>query len=191
MTPLCVDYETRQQALTPKERALSRDSFVRAFDEQWANWTSIAKCCIDVERDRDYEILGYRSFGEWLVNAAPRCRSYLYLVIGRYKELIPDISEEDLAQIPLGSAGVLRQLSSSKRRESKIRQSARQKPEKFIADLQQMEPFQHLEPRIEKTLKFTVSQWTVIDQAWQAYKVLDGNASLECFFEFCVSEKAD
>src|SRR5882672_377315 len=101
--------EIREYELSPKERASARDSFVRAFERQWSDWTEIARVCCEIEDDKDYLLLGFHSFGSWVLQAAPRSRSYLYLVMGRYRELRPDISDEELAQISLGSAGVLRQ----------------------------------------------------------------------------------
>jgi hypothetical protein len=175
--------------LTPKARAEARDAFVRAFDEQFSNWVSIAKCCVDVERDKDWELLGFESFGKWITDAAPRSRSYLYLVIGRYKELAPDIPETELSQIPLGSAGILKQLSPAVRKESKIRLAAKGKPAELRQVLEQEFPHQHVESLVEKHLKFPLSQWEKIETAYETYKLTDETATLEEFFEWLVSEQ--
>lgn len=180
--------EIKELRLTPKERAKARDSFVREFERQFNDWVGIAKCCADVDRDRDYEILGFRSWHEWILDAAPRSRSYIYLVVGRYKELIDDIPEEELAKIPLGSAGILRSLPSKARQNPKVRESARQKPEKFIADLQQIEPMQHLEAKIRKEVFFSASQWAVIEPKFETYLLTDATATLADFIEFLCSE---
>jgi hypothetical protein len=183
------DIEIRAETnISPKERAEARDAYVREFERQFNDWVGIAKCCADVERDRDWELLGFPSWHAWILDAAPRSRSYIYLVVGRFKELSIDIPEEELALIPLGSAGVLTKLSSSARRDSKIRKSAQQKPEKFVADLQQIAPQQHLEAMIRKEVFFTASQWAVIEPKFEAYCLLDPGASLATFIEFLVSE---
>lgn len=180
--------EIREHRLSPKERAFARDSYVRDFERTFQDWTAIAKCCIDIERDRDYELLGFASWHAWLLDAAPRSRSYIYLVVGRYKELIADIPEEELAQIPLGSAGVLRQLSSSARRLSKIRQAAQSKPAEFRKVLDQEFPEQHLEPLVECRLRFKLSFWSLFEAAYEKYKLTDETGSKEDFIEFLVSE---
>jgi hypothetical protein len=177
-----------ESALTPRERAEARDSFVRDFERSFSDWSAIAKCCIEVERDKDYEILGYSSWHAWLLAAAPRSRSYIYLVVGRYKELSADVSEEELAQIPLGSAGVLRQLSSATRRDPSVRKAATQPPKEFRQSIRESHPEQFIESIVEKKLRFTASQWDVIDRAYEAYQVLDPGASLEIFLEWLVSE---
>jgi hypothetical protein len=177
------------EALTPKARAEARDSFVRAFDEQFSNWVSIAKCCVDVERDKDWELLGFESYGAWLVDAAPRSRSYLYLVIGRYKELLPDIPEKELEQIPLGSAGILKQLSSKIRQNPKVRKAASSKPAELRQVLEQEFPQQHIESVVEQRLKFTLSQWDKINTCYETYKLTDETATLEEFIEWLVSEQ--
>lgn len=181
--------EIRETSLTPKERAEARDNYVRVFDSQFADWSAIAKVCCDIERDKDWQVLGFSSFNAWLLNAAPRSRSYLYLVIGRYKELSADIPDEELAQIPLTSAGVLKQLSLAVRRESKVRQAAKGKPSELREVLARDYSTQHVEPIVEHRLRFTLSQWQRIESAWEAYRMVDEGASLEVFLEWAVSER--
>lgn len=184
-----VDIEIRpEHSMSPRQRAEWRDSCVREFERQWADWVSIAKICSDVERDKDYLTLGFTSWHAWLLNAAPRSRSYLYLVIGRYKELSTDISDDELALIPLGSAGILRKLSSSVRRSPAVRKAATQTPQRFAEELSKIEPNQMIEPIIEKRLRFSLSQWGVVESAYEAYKLIDETAALEDFIEWLVSE---
>lgn len=181
--------EIRECTLSPEERASARDSFVVSFERQFAEWTEIAKVCIEVERDKDYLLLGFPSWHAWLLERAPRSRSYIYLVCNRYKELIADIPEEELAKIPLGSAGVLKSLSSSVRRSSKIRQAAIHKPAELRQIIQQEFPNQHIEGIVEQRLKFTTSQWGRISAAYDAYKLTDEHATLEEFIEWMCSEQ--
>lgn len=185
------DFEVRphETSVTPKERAAARDSFVRDFESRFSDWSSIAKVCIEVERDKDYLLLGFPTWNSWLLATAPKSRSYIYLVVGRYKELSPDIPEEELAQIPLGSAGVLRQLPSKIRQRVNVRQAAKQKPEKFVADLQAMEPLQHLEAKVRKEVFFTASQWAVIEPKFETYLLTDEYGTLADFVEFLCSEQ--
>jgi hypothetical protein len=183
--------EIREVSLTPEERARTRDSYVRNFDRQFRDWTDIANCCISVERDRDWETLGFHSFHAWLLDAAPASRSYLYLVMGRYKELAADIPQEELAQIPLGSAAVLVQMSKSRRKDPAVRQSAKKKPADFIKDVQETQPDQHIELKHRVTVDFTESQWAVIEATFEKYQLLDPNASLAVFFEWACSEVSE
>lgn len=187
-TANCPEIRTETD-ITPKERALARDSFVRSFERQFADWAEIARVCCQIEQDKDYHLLGFASFGAWLMQAAPRSRSYIYLVMGRYKELSPDISDEELAQIPLESAGVLKQLSPSVRRQSKVRQQAKGKASELIVTVQKDFPDQLIEGIVERRLKFTTSQWQRVEAAYEAYLVTDEGASLETFIEWLVSEQ--
>lgn len=184
---IAIESET---SLTPLERATARNSFVVDFEERFADWSTIAKVCIEVERDKDYLILGYHSWNAWLLAVAPKSRSYIYLVVGRYKELIPDIPEAELAQIPLGSAGVLKQLSSAARRDPAVRQAARSKPSELRMMVGAAHPDQAMEMTVERRCRFTMSQWNVIDGAYQAYQMIDEGASFEDFLEFLVSEQS-
>jgi hypothetical protein len=183
--------EIREWGLTASERAAARDSFVREFEKQYQDWSSIAKVCIDVERDKDWQLLGFESYHSWLMDAAPKSRSYIYLVVGRYKELIPDIPEEKLREIPLGSAGVLMKVSSRQRKDPKVIEAAKEKPGKFIKDLEEIAPDQHIERTVRMAVEFTSSQWEVVSGAYEAYKLIDENASLAIFIEWLCSEASE
>lgn len=186
MAGTAVTVETESD-LTPLERAQARDGYVRQFERQFSDWTEIAKVCIEVEHDQDYKLLGFHSWNAWLLDAAPRSRSYIYLVVGRYKEL-NDIPEEKLAQMPLGSAGILKQLSPAVRKDPEVIEAAQESPKALRKCLEKEYPMQHIEPIVEQRLRFTMSQWNKIESAWEAYKVVDPTASLEVFFEWLVSE---
>lgn len=176
--------------LSPRERAEARDAYVRSFDRQFADWTEIAKACIDVERDKDYLVLGYKSWHEWLLAAAPASRSYIYIVVGRYKELVPDIPHEELSQMTLESAKVMSQVSSTLRHNPELKSVAIKvkKTKELRQFIKEKHPSQHIEQTVERKLKFTASQWERIEGAYEAYLLTDEGASLETFFEWAVSE---
>lgn len=182
----------KSDALTPKERATARDNFVRAFDEQFSNWAAIAKCCVDVERDEDWKELGFATYNKWLADAAPRSKSYLYLVIGRYKELAPDIPDAELQEIPLGSAGILKQLSPAVRRQSKIRQAAKSKPSELRQILRDTQPEQHIETLDVRPFRFTESQAALHDEALESYNILhECHITAEEFIEYLEAQWID
>ena len=180
-----------EDELSPQERAEARDHYVRDFDSRWGDWVAIAKVCVDVERDQDWKTLGFHSFEAWLLAAAPRSRSYLYLVIGRYKELSVDIPESDLAQMPLGSAGVLKQLSSNLRRDPKVREAAKKTPKEFREALRETHPEQALEDIVTVKLNFPISLWRVISARFEIYQLTDPTATLIDFVEYLVSQESE
>lgn len=174
--------------LSPQERAGIRDRFVREFESQYADWSSIAKVCLDVDRDRDWKVLGYHSYDAWLSAAAPRSRSFIYLVVSHYKKLSPDISDEELADIPLASATVLKSVSSKARRDPKVQKAAKGKAKELRETIMREHPDQHLEFVVRPKLKFSLSAWEKIETAYEAYLLVDPTASMEVFLEFAVSE---
>ena len=186
------DIEWREEKLTPQERAAARDNYVREFDRQFRQWSDIAHCCLDVKRDRDWELLGFHSFDAWLKDAAPASRAYIYAAIGFYDTLIPDIPEAELQQIPLGSAGVLAKMSPNARQDPEIRKAAKSKPSEFLKRVQEIRPEQHMESKIRQVLVFSASQWSVVEATFQKYQVmLDPDATLASFIEFLCSEIAE
>ena len=184
----------RELVITPAQRAQARDSYVREFDRQFRDWVGIASCCVEVQNDLDYRILGFSSFEQWLEDAAPASLRYLKLVMAIYKGLVPDIPEETLRQIPLGTSAILhRQVKSPKlRRDPKVLEAAKQKPKKFTAAMQAIAPQQHVEGVIRQPIDFTASQWAVVENAWETYELLMGEPmGLAQFVEFLVTEWLD
>ena len=184
----------RELVITPAQRAKARDSYVRDFDRQFRQWVDIARCCIEVEQDLDWRILGFPSFKAWLRDAAPASESYLYAVMRVYKGLLPDIPEAVLEQMPLGTATILeRQVKSPKlRRNAQVLEAARQKPKKFTEVMQTIAPDQHVEGIVRQPIHFTASQWAVVENAKETYELLMGEPmSLAQFVEFLVAEWLD
>lgn len=173
------------------QRAQDRDAFVRDFDQRWGDWLPIAEACCAVERDKDWALLGHRSFEAWILAAAPRSRSYLYLVIGRYKELSVDIPPDELARIPLGSAGVLRQLPSSMRRDPEVQREARKQPKEFRESLRTSHPEQALEQIVSVKLNFPMSLWALISQRFELYQLTDETATMVDFIEYLVTQESE
>ena len=186
-----MDIEWRELPISPKERAAARDSYVRNFDRQFGDWTDIATVCIAVERDEDWKLLGFESWHDWLLQAAPRSRSYIYIVVGRYKELIQDIPAEELAEIPLGTAGQLRKMSKSSRRSPAVREAAKKKPAAFLEEIEKIAPEQHLEKIVEMKLVFSASQWNFIRGVFEKWCEKEGPGRLEQFIEWMATEVSD
>jgi len=175
--------------LPAQERARKRDCFVREFDRQFSDWSEIARVCIDVDKDRDWEILKFHSFDSWIMSAAPRSRSYLYLVIQLYRVLGQDISDEELAEMPLASATVLKSVSSKTRRDPKVRTAAKGKTKELRQTIMDDHPDQLLESVVTVRLKFSLSAYKRIQDAYDLYvELIDPEASMETFLEFACSE---
>ena len=175
--------------LQPQERAEIRDRFVREFECQYADWSSIAKVCLDIDHDQDWKVLGYRSYDAWLQAAAPRSRSFIYLVVSHYKALSPDISDEELAEMPLASATVLKSVSSKTRRDPKVRKAAKGKTKELRQTIMDDHPDQLLESVVTVRLKFSLSAYKRIQDAYDLYvELIDPEASMETFLEFACSE---
>src|SRR5580765_227638 len=186
--------EIREIYLSPKERAKARDSYARSFERQFRDWCAIAECCLAIERDRDWEILGFSSFHAWIMDAAPASRRYIYLVMGIYKDLSVDIPQEELEKMPVGTGAVLHQQVKSKklRRDPRVLEASKQKPHDFAKAMQEIAPNQHVEGLVRKVVNFTASQWSVIEATFEKYQVMeDGSASFASFIEWMCSEVSE
>ena len=168
-----VDLEWRTNHLSPQDRAEYRDHFVREFERRFNDWSEIARVCCDVERDKDYLLLNFKSFHQWIISAAPKSRAYIYLVCGRYKELKVDFSDEELSQIDLESTTTLRKLSPAIRKDPEIREAAKKKPRDLRKLVVEKHPEQHLEEFDARVLNFPYSVAEVYDEALEIYRLFN------------------
>jgi hypothetical protein len=171
--------EIRELHLSARDRAVARDSFVREFERQWNSWSEIGRVAYEVERDKDFLLLGFKSFGAWIVDRAPKSRAYIYLVARAYGELRDDFTDADMAEIDLDSTRTLRQLSPAVRRDPEVREAAKKKPRELRQKVQEKFPSQHIEHIEERTLKFVVSQADIFDEAVQIWKTLNNPGAAE------------
>lgn len=176
---------------TAIQRAQDRDAFVRDFDRKWGDWFPVADCAVSMERDKDWHLLGFTSFDHYLMVAAPRSKSYIRLVMSHHKELSVDLSPEDLAQVRLGSAGILRQLPHSLRRDPEVQREARKAPQDFRKSLGENHPEQRIEEIVTIKLNFPLSLWSVISQRFEIYQLTDETATMVDFIEYLITQESE
>jgi hypothetical protein len=179
--------EIREVTLEGMERAVARDSFVRNWVATVQNWREVARACVGMESDRDFERLGFSSMDAWFISVASeeRSRSYLHLICGQYKALasmVPDESQAD--GIKLGSVSILRKLSPAVRSDPRILKAAKERPERLAEVLEKEFPEQHIEATINKRCRFPKSMWEkTIEPKFKAWLLENESGTFEEFIE--------
>lgn len=146
--------------------AKCHDARIREIERTIAGaWSEMAEIAVQVRDNEEYLLLGFHSFGAWLSDAVPRSRSTVYAAIGLLEEL-KDVPMEDLRQIGIGNAGILKSLSTGARRRQDVLEAAKvHQPRDFASLVSETVPESHLEPYVNPRFRFTVSQWKVIQEA--------------------------
>lgn len=159
--------------------AQDRDQRVRALERQHVStWSELAELCQLIEEQRDWEILGYESYGKWLVDAAPQSRSGIYAARGILKEL-NEIPQAELRQIPPGNAKILAKVPKSQRSENLLSKAKEQRPREFTAHVQQTHPDLHIETLVPRKFKFEESQGKIIDAAMLMANIIETGEFME------------
>jgi len=110
----------------------------------------------------------YSSYGDWLLRRCPRSRSWVYLAVGRRKEL-PYISDADLKEIPLGNTEPFVLGGREAQTNRKLLEAAKsQGPSEFLTTVSVLMPQAHLESKV--TVKFPKSQLEAIDRKLDYYR---------------------
>jgi hypothetical protein len=175
------------RTVTPEERAASRDAYIRSFERAFLDWSGIAKVCIDMKRDRDWELLGFRSFGAWLTDAAPCSRSYIYTAIDLYHKLAADIPAEELSAMPMGSAQLLTGVSTATRRDPKAKSAAKKGKRQLRKTMATDFPHEHIDA--STTLDIPQGLMDVLEEGVDVYTTLSREPiTLLPFMEFLVSD---
>lgn len=185
--------EVRTKTLDLETQALVDDSRVREIDQTVReSWSELAAICIRVRDRQEWKVLPgkYHSFDDWLIQAAPCCRATVYKGMGVLSVIAQDLSPEEISRIEIGNASLLAQVSSKVRRDPEVIEAARsgRHSKKLRATIRAKHPAQHIEDVVEKKLRFTSSQWDIIELAYNSYLEQDATASLEVFFEWLVTK---
>ena len=141
--------EIRLPSETPTQRAKSRHAEVVAICEHLVqalhSWGRLGRLCTLVERDKDWELLGYKSFGDWMmkveeVSGYSRASAYSYMAL--FKQL----EKHDVSGMSLGAAHVFKQLPAALQRSPGVLADAkRMKPKEFREKIAQEYPDSHIE----------------------------------------------
>jgi hypothetical protein len=156
--------------------AHAHDERMRELEKQnISNWCEMAELAIIVRDNQEWELLNYKSWSDWLENAAPQSRSSVYGNIRLLGELELDISRDDLKQIPHATAKVLPMLDTKERRNpATVHKAKNLQPKKFVQDVQERRPDLHIEKLAPRKYSFTASQAKIIDGGVEMYRAIEG-----------------
>jgi hypothetical protein len=159
----CEAYQVDALVMT---RARTHDLKARELDRVLAStWVTLGMICLAVRDNKEFQLLGFRSFDAWLEDACPRSRSVVYAALGALAEL-KDIPAEDLKEIPHSTAHVLKKLPRVMRADPEIIQDAKRLTTKeFSRKVKRQAPDLHLEDFVTRQFHFSETQEQVIDQA--------------------------
>lgn len=146
------------------------DAWVR---EKEREWVAVARACLEVQGRELWKHGGYHSWDAWLNSAAPSSARTIYWHIRIVRGLEADFTDEELATIPPESAKVLSKVSPSVRRDPRVREAAKSKKRHLVETVQETHPDQHIETDVKRVLNFTESQWAVVSEMIEAYRVMN------------------
>jgi hypothetical protein len=115
----------------------------------------------------------FRSFGQWLQNAAPWSERDCRYALSAVKEL-KDIPDDELRQIPRVNVETMKVLSTQVRQRPEVIKAAQTLPEKqFVEKIEKEYPDQHIEARKGIHVAAPKSQSDVIERAIRVAMVVE------------------
>ena len=198
MTPTTMNApEVRRPTLDLPTQALVDDSRVREIDQTVReSWSELAAISIRVRDKRLWKLLPgkYHSFDDWLMDAAPCCRATVYKGMGVLSVLAKDVAAEDIAQLEIGNAILLAQVSPSVRRDPEVLEAAKSgRHSKTLREtIKRKHPSQLIENVVERKFKFTESQAAIVEEAIEAHRTMNNpSTSSEEIIEMLCAEYLD
>lgn len=174
-----------------KKRAEYCTRYLENFDRQ-IDWVELAKIIAEVTENELYLEVGAKSRDEWISVHAPRSYRLCYMAQACRKALMPYFTDEEMRLMPPETArwaASAKNISPAALRNPEVKEALKLPRQKAVRLLQEVVPEQHIEDVIRVTCKFAASQNGVIQKAFQTFRLVkDQSASLEDFFEFCVTE---
>lgn len=166
------------------------DGRVRMIEQRFkAVWLELGNLCIEIQDDELWREGGYDSFGQWLANACPFCRSYAYAAMTARREL-SDVSEDDLRQIPLGNAVTLKQTPRNRRSKALIAKAKQQPPKEFQQTVEEDIPEAHVEVVTMHRFRLTRGAGKTLRAGLDMWRILndDPDAHAEAALEGLVAD---
>lgn len=170
---------------TPLQRAKSRHEEVLEICNHLVAalhaWGRLGKLCVLIERDRDWELLGYQSFGSWMMKVEEltgysRASAYSYAKL--FRELEP-IWGTEVHELSLGTANVVRQLPGALQRDPEVRHAAkRMKPKQFREKIAKDHPEAHVEVKEEVCLKLDASFAPIFHEVIDSIRIIEEEAEM-------------
>jgi len=164
---------TANLQLSPKEEFEACDSFLRSYEEQVTNWPAVAQACLRVKQGELWKHGGHSSWHGWIQSAAPFSARTVFYHVRLFESLNGDYTPEELAQVPVETAKVLRSMSKEARTDPAVKQAAKRKRKAFIETVKATHPEQHIESEVVKTFRFSESQWEKIEHAIEVFRTMN------------------
>jgi len=79
----------------PEQQFLAIDSQVRRIERLVNDWPALARMCKAVDTGKLWKHGRYKSFTNWLQNAAPKCESSIRSYIAQLSNLEGDFTDDD------------------------------------------------------------------------------------------------
>lgn len=176
----------------PSEQDLRYGMFVnldkraREIEAQFkSTWSELADLCLTMRDCSYWKEGGFSSFNSWLISALPCSRSWAYLAIGIREEL-KELGDE-LKEIPLANADVLRKLPKEARTAPKtIKAAQTMTPAEFLPAVAAEHPQQALEMKFKLRYTITASQHKVMQQFFDGWRLLHEESQSEAEIIECV-----
>lgn len=153
------------------ERARQRFSGLVALGKQLVqatrSWALLGRLAADMERDRDYTVLGYETMGACILEVeilSGYDRSSIYSFKALYEQASPNAGESIL-EMPLGSAQIYKQLPAALQKDPEVKAAARFKPKLFRRQVADNYPEALIESRIRLSLNLDVSLY----EKWESF----------------------
>lgn len=143
-------------------------------------WARIGRLAVQMESDRDYLALGYDTMGACIMEIellSGYDRSSIYAYKTLYEEASPNAGETIL-DMPLGSAQIYRQLSTSLQRNPEVRTAAQNKPKDFRVRLAREFPQALIESKIRLNLNLDNSVFVLWEEFLERCREISGDPAM-------------
>src|ERR1017187_3210991 len=165
-----------------KLESIAKQRFDRMSHRSKHFWIDTARDASEAKANREWEILGYAGFDEYLKAACGWCKSQAYVGMGALERL-KELPEDVVQKMSLGNAALLGKIPPKERDADLIRSACLESEVEFAKTLQANKPAQHVDVttlftiRLHETAKLAIIE--VLDEAKKHYDCASYGEALE------------
>lgn len=175
--------------------AMAGDARVRQFDKaQKLTFIEIGYWCLLMEQKESWRVMygggKFKSFGQWITDAAPSSRATCYAALGEVKKALEDGMELDqMNRIPRCNVKTVNRLSTKLKKDPEILKAAETMEERaFLRKIEKEHPDQHVEDKNPYRFSPDKTQRTIIDRAIEGAMLLYSLTSREAALEVIAND---
>ena len=142
-------------------------------------WVRCGQICLEMKRGKLYREMGFSRFDQWTEARLKLHKSQVAVAMGTVEDLSEEVGADDLSEMTLNNAQVLRQIPAKNRKPDIIEAAKTQTERQFRDTVREKLPDLHIEQKVTLTFHLEDSAAVIVARALGLSAARHGQQSRE------------